>query len=185
MNSDEEREEVVPRRNVVQLLLPIVFIGALLLLLLLAVLRPAGSQALVPIDAPAPVTSLALYSGGIFHLSAVRGRTVVVNFWWSGCQPCKDEAGLLQSAWTRWRGRGVVFLGIDENDVPTAAEAFLRTYAVTYPNGADPGDLDIQYHTTGQPETFFISPRGTIKVKYAQPFPDATAIDRLIESARA
>jgi hypothetical protein len=45
--------------------------------------------------------------------------------------------------------------------------------------------VDIQYGVTGQPETFFITPRGTITKRYAMPFSDDRTLARFIAEARA
>jgi cytochrome c biogenesis protein CcmG/thiol:disulfide interchange protein DsbE len=160
---------------------------AVVALLVAAVLRPATGSPLVAINRPAPDFTMSLYNGGKLHLAALRGKTVVLNFWWSGCEPCKQEAPILERQWQAWKDKGVVFIGVDEQDDPTTAtpRAFLAKYGVTYPNGWDPGDVDIQYGTTGQPETFFITPRGTIKSRYAMPFPDDRTLARLVQEARS
>ena len=160
---------------------------AVVALLVAAVLRPATSSPLVAINRPAPDFTMSLYNGGTLHLAALRGKTVVLNFWWSGCEPCKQEAPILERQWRAWKNKNVVFVGVDEIDDPTTATPrnFLTKYGITYLNGWDPGDLDIQYGTTGQPETFFITPRGTIKSKYAMPFPDDRTLARLVQEARS
>ncbi len=171
---------------------PLVWIGGgcaagVVALLTIAVLRPAQGNPLSVLNRPAPDFTMSLYGGGRLHLAALRGKTVVLNFWWSGCVPCQQEAPLLEHAWTAWKDRGVVFVGVDEIDDPATSTPrdFLRTYHVTYPNGWDPGDVDIQYGTTGQPETFFITPRGLITRKYVQPFTDNRTLARMIAEARS
>ncbi len=158
-----------------------------LALLGVAVLRPVEDNPLHVIDRPAPDFTMTLYGGGRLRLAALRGKTVVLNFWWSGCDPCKQEAPILERQWRAWKDKRVVFVGMDEVDDPTTAapRAFLTAYGVTYPNGPDPGNMDIAYGTTGQPETFFITPRGRIVRKYAQPFPDDATLARLIRQARS
>ena len=158
-----------------------------LILLLVAVLRPAEDNPLQIINRPAPDFTMSLYGGGRLHLGALWGKTVVLNFWWSGCIPCQQEAPLLERQWNAWKDKGVVFIGMDEIDDPTTSAPgdFLRTYHVTYPNGPDPSDVDIQYGTTGQPETFFITPRGRIMAHYVQPFTDDRTLTRLIEEAQS
>lgn len=160
---------------------------AFVALLLAAVLRPATDGPLSAAHRVAPDFSMNLYGGGRLHLKSLRGKTVVLNFWWSGCQPCIDEAPILRQQWQVWKNKGVVFVGVDEIDDPSSAapRQFLNTYDITYPNGWDPGDVDIQYGTTGQPETFIISPRGVEVYHYAQPFPDGATLAALIEKARA
>jgi cytochrome c biogenesis protein CcmG/thiol:disulfide interchange protein DsbE len=164
-----------------------VLAAAIVALLAAAVLRPADDNPLVKVNRPAPDFTMSLYNGGTLHLGSLRGKTVVLNFWWSGCDPCKQEAPILERQWRAWKNKGVVFVGVDELDDPSTAvpRQFLKTYHVSYPNGWDPGDVDIQYGTTGQPETFFITPHGTIKSKYTMPFTDDRTLAALIQEARS
>jgi len=159
----------------------------LVALLVVAVLRPATANPLQALNRPAPDFTLPLYGGGTLHLAALRGKTVMINFWWSGCVPCQEEAPLLERQWRAWRDKGMVFIGIDEIDDPhaVAPRDFLRQYGITYPNVWDTSYIAIDYGTTGQPESFFITPRGVMKTKYAQPFPDDQTLARLIRETRA
>ena len=165
---------------------PAAAVAGLLALVTVSVLRPAQDNPLQTLNRPAPDFTLPLYGGGALHLAALRGKTVMINFWWSGCVPCQDEAPLLERQWRAWKDKGVVFIGIDEIDDPRSAAPrdFLRRYDITYPNVWDTSYIAIDYGTTGQPESFFITPRGVITTKYVQPFPDDQTLARLIGDAR-
>ena len=56
---------------------------------------------------------------------------------------------------------------------------------MTLVTGPGPGYVNIQYGVTGQPETFFITPHGTITKRYAMPFSDDRTLARCIAEARA
>src|SRR5262249_29491008 len=70
-------------------------------------------------------------------LSELRGTPVVLNFWASWCVPCKEEAPTLERSWRqRAQPSGVLFLGLDTQDVPSDARTFMRQYAIDYPNAS-------------------------------------------------
>lgn len=111
----------------------------------------------------APDFTLALFDGGQFTLSELRGQIIVVNFWASWCIPCRDEAPILEHTWRRYRDRGVVFIGVDYLDTDKEARAFLEEFDVTYPNGPDLGTrIADDYRIKGVPETFFIARDGRV-----------------------
>jgi cytochrome c biogenesis protein CcmG/thiol:disulfide interchange protein DsbE len=102
-------------------------------------------------------------SDGQLALDELRGAPVVLNFWASWCPPCRTEAPRLERSWRGSRGRGVVFLGLDMQDLTGDAREFIREFHITYPNVRDPGDeVARDWGVTGLPETFFVSPRGRV-----------------------
>jgi len=130
-----------------------------------------------PTAGPAPDFTLSLYEGydgglGIreFRLREWRGHPVVINFWASWCKPCEEEAPLLEALWRKYRERGVIFVGVDYLDVPSAALDYLRRFEITYPNGPDLGTrISRLYRITGVPETFVVDPEGQVVFYKAAP----------------
>jgi cytochrome c biogenesis protein CcmG, thiol:disulfide interchange protein DsbE len=106
----------------------------------------------------------AVFARPTVALSELRGTPVVLNFWASWCVPCQEEASTLEKAWSHdARPHGVLFLGLDMQDVTTDARGFMRHYAIDYPNIRDPNnDVARSYGVTGVPETFFIGSGGQI-----------------------
>ena len=104
-----------------------------------------------------------LDGSGTGSIADYRGRWVLVNFWASWCDPCREEAPALQALHERTRGRLVV-LGIDLDDNTDDARAFVEEYGLTYPqlreaDGRERRDL---WAMTGFPESFLIAPDGEI-----------------------
>jgi cytochrome c biogenesis protein CcmG, thiol:disulfide interchange protein DsbE len=100
---------------------------------------------------------------GSVSLASLRGKAVVLNFWASWCAPCRDEAHTLQSAWLHYRNRGVVVLGIDQQDLTSDARSFAERHHMTYPLVRDGrGHVVAKYGLTGVPETFFVDRRGRL-----------------------
>ena len=67
----------------------------------------------------------ALDGDGDISLADYKGKAVVLNFWASWCEPCKDEAPLLEEICQRHRDDGLVVLGIDAQDFRTDARRFV------------------------------------------------------------
>ena len=117
------------------------------------------------VGARAPAFSLHRLTGeGDLSLSSFRGKTVVLNFFASWCEPCKREAPYLESVWRRYRSDGLVVLGVDSGDARGDAQRFLTAHGVTYPIVFDPGEKLAQgsYALPGLPVTYVINPAGRI-----------------------
>ncbi len=142
----------------------------LLALILTQLLTPAPNPMSDPlVGHPAPNFSLAILrpaSGkGTLSLSNFKGKPVVLNFWASWCDPCKEEAPLLENAWKQMQAQGkdVVFLGIDYQDSSNNSLSFLQLNVITYPTVVDnDGLVATKYGLTSLPETVFINRNGTV-----------------------
>ncbi|MGD9736007.1 MAG: TlpA family protein disulfide reductase [Solirubrobacterales bacterium] len=66
-------------------------------------------------------------------LAELKGVPVVVNQWASWCPNCKQEFPYFQQV-ARTYGHRVAFVGLDSQDNRSDAEAFLRSFPVTYPS---------------------------------------------------
>ena len=139
---------------------------------------------------PAPdfaLSRLDTLSASTLHLAQLKRAPLVINFWASWCDPCKEEAPLLQQTWQQMQPQGVRFLGVDYEDTQSNARAFLHHYGITYPNVSDTtGSVAIDYGVTGVPETFFVNRHGVIVQKVIGALDQHTlqqAITALLHSA--
>ncbi len=109
----------------------------------------------------------------------------MLNFWASWCDPCREEAALLESTWRRERDNGIIFIGLDYLDQETAAKAYLAEFDITYPNGPDlQSQAARRYGIKGVPETFFISPDGKISEIVIGPITSQEQMDRYLDEIR-
>ncbi|HLW48936.1 MAG TPA: TlpA disulfide reductase family protein [bacterium] len=119
-------------------------------------------------------------------LRDLRGHAVVLNFWASWCEPCREEAPLLEGLARDYRSRGVLVVGVDTQDLEAPARAFLTRYALTYLNLRDPdGGVGRMFGTTGVPETFFIDAAGRIQGKFPGERLDPAAWRRAVDALLA
>ncbi|MBW7900800.1 MAG: TlpA family protein disulfide reductase [Rhodocyclaceae bacterium] len=67
-------------------------------------------------------------------LDALRGKPLVVNFWARWCGPCRKEIPDLVEMDARYRGKGLVVVGlaIEDADSREAVRDFARAYEVDY-----------------------------------------------------
>jgi cytochrome c biogenesis protein CcmG/thiol:disulfide interchange protein DsbE len=142
-------------------------VAGLLALLLWSVVRSDGGAAAELAEGKTPdapsFTLERLDGSGPLTLSDLRGKAVIVNFWASWCEPCKDEAPFLQQTYERYRGQGLVVLGVDVEDFRKDAQRFVKRYGITYPNVRDVKKETIgKWGVTGYPETFFVDRTGRI-----------------------
>ncbi|WP_287931803.1 TlpA disulfide reductase family protein [Arthrobacter sp.] len=78
-----------------------------------------------------------LFDGSTVSAAKLRGKVTVLNFWYAACSPCRLEAPDLQSLHTEFEPQGVDFLGVNIRDEAATAEAFERTFKLTYPSIMD------------------------------------------------
>jgi len=71
-------------------------------------------------------------------LARHKGSAVIVNFWASWCEPCREEMPSLQRLSDRWRSRGLQVITIAVADRPAAASDFLARTAERLPLVLDP-----------------------------------------------
>jgi tetratricopeptide (TPR) repeat protein len=66
----------------------------------------------------APDFSLVDTQGKVHTLSAFRGKPVLLNFWRSGCDNCRQALERLAEAHIRWKDQGASVLAVNLDDVP-------------------------------------------------------------------
>ena len=67
-------------------------------------------------------------------LDALRGKPLVVNFWARWCGPCRKEIPDLVEMHAKYKGKGVVIVGlaVEDADSREAVRDFAKAYEVDY-----------------------------------------------------
>ena len=89
--------------------LPAFMLCALLLALSCAPGAHAGND--LEVGAPAPPIALATLDGRHIHTQDLRGKVVILTFWATWCEPCREELPLLSRYAQQHAKQGLVVLG--------------------------------------------------------------------------
>lgn len=111
---------------------------------------------------------LGLYTGnGVLNLKALKGKVVLLTFWFPGCAPCRDEFPHFQAVIDKFKGDGVAYIGINVLPVQDAyVLPFLRNnkYSFIPLRGSEEFALK-NYGIRGEPGNFLIDKDGKIIFK--------------------
>jgi cytochrome c biogenesis protein CcmG, thiol:disulfide interchange protein DsbE len=156
-------------------------LAGLLVIALVWVLSGRGAQPALPpvaeLNRPAPDFTLPGLGDTSVRLSDYRGKVVLVNFWGTWCEPCKDETPALQAAYQRLREQGLVIVGVDLRNQERPGEQgdadvrnFTARYGVTYPIALDlAGETGRAFQIYPIPTSYFIDRNGSIRYVRAGP----------------
>ena len=109
-----------------------------------------------------PKFSLQTIDGGPVSAASLAGKTYVVNFWNSWCIPCQQEEPALHAFYAAHRDEpDFTMVGIVRDDTIGPIRSYVAANTITWPVALDPsGSAELGFGTTGQPETYVISPTG-------------------------
>lgn len=109
--------------------------------------------------------------GDTISAKDLRGKVVVLNFWYAGCPPCRAEAKYLNQVHDQYADDDVVFVGVNVRDEEGTAAAFERTFGVEYPTVLDARDGTVQLALSGQiapnavPATIVLDKQGRVAAR--------------------
>lgn len=123
--------------------------------------RPV-SKAAIGLEAPA--FDLKDTDGKLWRLADLRGKVVILNFWATWCETCKEELPSIQSLIDIEKGHDkLIFISVLYNDSPEKAIEYMKAKGFAFPVLIDTGDRAKLYGLTGVPETFIIDKKGILK----------------------
>jgi thiol-disulfide isomerase/thioredoxin len=160
-------------------------LAAIVAALTLVTLQPACAAELRPWSGPAAAPALALrdLEGREHRLADYRGKVVVINFWATWCEPCREEMPSLQRLADAMAGRDFVLLSVDMAEGEPRVKAFLQQTPVRFPVLLDrDGAVSRAWKVKLLPTTLVIDPAQRIRhAAYGDLAWDAPAVKSLIE----
>jgi peroxiredoxin len=144
-------------------------LAIMLVVLVIAALTVAGNMSkdhkYPKVGDSAPEFALTGLDGKTYQLSDFKGKTVLLNFWATYCEPCRLEMPAIQKQAEKRAGQGVVVLGLNIGENQVTAQSFVDQIGVHFPILLD-GQEEIRrnYGVKDYPTTFFIGPDGKVEV---------------------
>lgn len=176
-----------PQRSFFQKLIvfsPLIIFGALAIFFYLQLTSGRNAQVLpsVLIGEKAPsidLPALERFDLPALNDEAIKGKLTLLNVWASWCVPCRQEHPFLVDL---AKDERLNIVGLNYKDKPFNAAQFLTGLGNPYTAvGVDStGEATIDWGVYGVPETFVISPDGTIIYKHIGPITDAALADKIM-----
>lgn len=111
-------------------------------------------------------------------LSSLRGKVVLINFWYVACEPCQYEMPALEKTYQAQASQGFTVVGVDVNDDAPTISSFIQRLGVTYPILLDVGEhATLEYKLTATPTSFLVDRQGVIRYRFVGPV-DRSALSR-------
>ncbi len=114
---------------------------------------------------PSPDFELTDTDGKVWRLSDLKGKVVLVNFWATWCDTCKEEKPYFNSIFSGNFKDNVVYLSVLFNDDPSNAVRYKKEMGYDFPVLIDDKSISSLYGITGIPETFMINKKGILVKK--------------------
>jgi cytochrome c biogenesis protein CcmG/thiol:disulfide interchange protein DsbE len=114
--------------------------------------------------------TLPLLGGGQWKLADHRGQVVLINYWATWCEPCRDELPALLRVVRETAPQGVAVVGVSFDNGSglaraQAVQSFVNLYRVPYPIAFPDAQLDRESQDIGLPTTMLVDRHGrTAKV---------------------
>jgi thiol-disulfide isomerase/thioredoxin len=126
-----------------------------------AELKPWTGGALPPFE-------LKDLEGRAHKLDAYRGKVVVLNFWATWCEPCKDEMPSLNRLRKSLEGQPVAMFAVNYGENEGRISAFLGKVPIDFPVLVDPGsNVAKSWKVRLMPSTFILGPDGRVRYGFA------------------
>lgn len=109
----------------------------------------------------APDFTLQGAEGGVFKLSDYAGKWLLLDFWGTWCQPCREELPEINKMVARIKDDPEkAFLSIACFDTPEKVKTFFRKEGYALPVAMSDQKVQENYGVKGYPSKFLISPEG-------------------------
>ncbi|QDV64847.1 Thiol-disulfide oxidoreductase ResA [Crateriforma conspicua] len=106
-------------------------------------------------------------AGQPFRLASLRGKPVIVQYWATWCEPCKEDMKQLRRLKAQYRRAGLEVVGISVDSSRQQAESFIKANSMPWiqlfeDGGLDSSPLALQFGVQTLPTMMLIDKRGAL-----------------------
>jgi thiol-disulfide isomerase/thioredoxin len=116
---------------------------------------------------PAPELQVTDIRGNPVSLAALKGKTVLLDFWTTWCPPCLADAPVLDDLYRRYADKGLMIVGISVNEDRDTVENFLQKHAHKFPMVLTAeNEMPRAYQVAVFPTYIVVDPNGTVSTAF-------------------
>ena len=113
-----------------------------------------------------PPLELKDVNGGAHDLARYKGKVVLINFWATWCEPCRQEMPSIQRLRDKFAGKPFVVLAINVDEPDARVRRFLEQTLLDLPVLMDPNKTATRgWGVRVMPTTFLVGPDGRIRYR--------------------
>jgi peroxiredoxin len=114
----------------------------------------------------APPLGLSDLDGRRVDLKAHRGKVVLVNFWATWCEPCREEMPSIQRLRDRMSGKAFAVLMVNVDEPDSRVRRYVEGARLDLPVVLDPGKrVTAQWDVKMLPATFLVGRDGRVRYR--------------------
>jgi len=118
-------------------------------------------------SAIAPDFTLSDLAGKPLRLSDYRGKVVLLDFWATWCDPCREETPHFVELQQKYGDRGLQIIGVSMDDSPDPVRKFYEQFHINYPVVMGTATIGEAYGgVLGLPIAFLIDGEGRIRSRH-------------------
>ena len=127
--------------------------------------------------------------GKPFRLSRLRGKPVVLHYWATWCEPCKQDMKLLRRLQASYQRAGLQVVGVNVDLTKQEAQRYLQQTQVSWTQLFEPGGLDGSrlakaFGVQTLPTMMLIDPQGKVVRHNVRAAELQTEIDRILQDSK-
>jgi peroxiredoxin len=133
-----------------------------------------GRRVAPEVNAYAPPFALKTLDGTTLNLGSFRGYPILINFWATWCEPCRNEMPSLQGVYEAYKDRGLRIVAVNIGETSETARIWIQQMKITFDIVLDPtAKIASLYQLRGQPSTYVVSPSGIISQIFFGPITES------------